>query len=77
MPCDTSEWAAGGWLRGEDGSIHKGPLKDCRLGTRLALVLLPFHGRRLLLGTGSIEGLFKKNWREKVYYHHITLSPVC
>lgn len=44
MPCDTPEWAAGGWLGGKDGSIHKGPLKDCRLGTRLALLLLPFHG---------------------------------
>lgn len=44
MPCDTPEWAAGGWLGGEDGSTHKGPLKDCRLGTRLALLLLPFHG---------------------------------
>lgn len=33
-----------GWLGEEDGSIHKSPLKDCRLGTSLALVLLPFHG---------------------------------
>lgn len=44
VPCDTPEWAAGGWLGEEDGSIHKSPLKDCRLGTSLALVLLPFHG---------------------------------
>lgn len=29
---------------GKARSIHKDPLKDCRLGTRLALVLLPFHG---------------------------------
>lgn len=36
--------AAGGWPGGKDGSVHKGPLKDCKLGTRLALVLLPLHG---------------------------------
>lgn len=43
VPCDTSEWVAG-VCRGKDGSIHKAPLKDCKLGRRLALVLLPFHG---------------------------------
>lgn len=39
---------------------------------------LPWDGRRrLLLGTDWMEGLFQKNWREKVYYHHVTLPSVC
>lgn len=64
MPCDTPEWAAGGWPGGKDGSIHKGPLKDCRLGTRLALVLLPFHG---MAGGGCC--LVLTEWRD--YFRRI------
>lgn len=44
---------------GKDGSIHKGPLKDCRLGTRLALVLLPFHG----MAGGGCCCLVLTEWR--------------
>lgn len=63
-----------GWLGGEDGSIYKGPLKGCRLGTRLALVLLPFHG---MAGGGHCLVLsewrdyFWLDWREEVYYHFL------
>lgn len=48
-----------GLAGGKDGSSHNGPLKGCRRGTRLALVLLPFQDsrRRLLLGTNSMQGL--------------------
>lgn len=59
VPCDTPEWAAGGCPGGKDGSIHKGPLRDCRLGTRLALVLLPFHG---MAGGGCC--LVLTEWRD-------------
>lgn len=39
---------------------------------------LPWDSRRrLLLGTAWMVGLFRKNWREEVYYHRITLPPVC
>lgn len=39
---------------------------------------LPWDGRRrLLLGTDWMEGLYQKNWREEVYYHHVTLPSVC
>lgn len=37
---------------GKDGSIHKGPLKGCIVGTRLALVLLPFHG---IVGMSGVD----------------------
>ncbi|PWA29321.1 hypothetical protein CCH79_00013996 [Gambusia affinis] len=30
-PCDTPEWAAGGWQEEEDGDIHKGAFRNCRL----------------------------------------------
>lgn len=33
-----------GVARGKKCSAHKEPLRDCRLGTRLAVVLLPFSG---------------------------------
>lgn len=63
---------------GKDGSIHKGPLKDCKLGTRLALVLLPFHRT-----AGGDCCLVLSEWRdylrrigEEVYYHHVTLPSV-
>lgn len=39
---------------------------------------LPWDGRRrLLLGTDWMEGLSWKNWREEVYYHHVTLPSFC
>ena len=75
VPCDPPERPAGGWPGGKDGSVHKGPLKDRKLGTRLALVLLPFHGTA---GGGCC--LVLTEWRvyfwwtgEEVYYHHVTL----
>lgn len=59
VPCDTPEWAAGGCPGGKARSIHKDPLKDCRLGTRLALVLLPFHGM-----SGGGYCLVLTEWRD-------------
>lgn len=78
-PCDTPEWAAGGWQEGEDGDIHKGAFRNYRLGTRLALVLLSFPETA---GGGCF--LVRTEWRnycwnnrgEKVYYPHIALPSV-
>lgn len=44
---------------GKECSIHNDPLRDCRLGTRLALVLLPFHG-----GAGGGCCLVLAEWRD-------------
>lgn len=53
-PCDTPEWAAGGWQEGEDGNIHKRRIQELqtRYNTGTGPPFLPWDSRRrLLLGT--------------------------
>lgn len=81
-------WAQSGsvmwhlWMgsRGEGWQHPQRPIEglQTRYKTGTGPPSLPWDGRRrLLLGTDWIEGLFWKNWREEVYYHHVTLPSVC
>lgn len=69
-----------GVVRGEGWHHPQRPIEglQTRYKTGTGPPSLLWDGRRrLLLGTNWINGLFHKNWRKEVYYHHVTLPSVC